>query len=245
MTSPEFAYLDIGNSRAKILIDIQVSFFLFNSSDWINKLELELKKNDVKKVIISSSNPKISNELLKELDEFEFIEAVELLNSFNDLDLNVPGMGTDRKLGLIKAFEIVDLPLITIDTGTALTINFLDDSKKCLGGFILPGLDTQLLSLNSQTSSLPKIEQEIIDFNLGKNTKEAILNGILYGLSGSIKNLIEKSIKELDFKDVNIVITGGNSEVIHHTLKDWNYSITLYNDLVLKGLKVLHNRTMK
>lgn len=245
MTLTDFAYLDIGNTRVKLLLDGKVSYFDYNSTKWINDLLFELNEKNVRNIIFSTSNPQKSELLQKEQSSFQLINANQLLESFNDLDLNIDGMGTDRKLGLIKAYDSFDLPLITIDTGTAITINFLDQSKKCRGGFILPGIETQLISLNTQTSSLPKIAPNSSQLKIGNNTQEAILNGVIYGISGSIKNLIEKSIKELAFDKPSIVLTGGASELIHHSLKDWNYSITLQNDLVLKGLKVLHTRTMK
>jgi len=101
-----------------------------------------------------------------------------------------------------------------------LTINFLDKSFKCRGGVIMPGPYTQLSALIEKTEALSSRELKF-NFNvLADNTKDAISNGILYGIAGGIKHVIEQVELQADNnEDVRIIVTGGAAKIIVDALE--------------------------
>ena len=233
--------MDLGNTRIKIYSNGDSKYFHYKTTDedefyaYLNSLP----KNPI---IFSSVNPRILT-ILKNYLKNEFHDASKLIAERQSYNFeNIQGMGTDRKLSLIGAHQLSSNNVITIDCGTAITINYMEKEGKCLGGFIMPGLDTQSMSLHKFTGSLPNVKVEDSEFKLGENTEDAIQSAILFGTSGSIKNLIELSIQHYRIEDFDIYLTGGYSELINNTLRDWNYSVILKDDLVLQGLKAISNQ---
>jgi type III pantothenate kinase len=161
----------------------------------------------------------------------EFFEEQKIIN-FSKIN----GIGNDRKLGLIGALTYSDPPLITIDCGTATTINYLDENYICQGGAIIPGIFTQLRSLIEHTSSLKRIRLEEPSELLGKSTNEAISSGIINGTIGAIKFFINKIRAENQNNKINAFITGGNSLWVYEQLVSELDHINLKNYLVLEGI---------
>lgn len=233
MTSVEqIAFLDIGNTSIKILCKDKIEIFDIDENVFI-QLRSYLNENLIQELVYSSSNPSI---LLTQID-LKSTDVNAILDKSQIDFTEISGMGTDRKLGLIGARSLADGNLITIDLGTALTINFLSKDNKCLGGFIIPGYDTQLRSLNQFTSSLPHVRIDSNDTDIGKNTEDAISKGVRGSIIGSIKELASDRFPN---EKPKIFITGGRASLFLDPLKAWNNSVTLRDDLVLKGLKSLY-----
>jgi pantothenate kinase type III len=233
--------MDFGNSRVKVWSSDELDFSAFDySSDWLKKVNLN---KNIEKCYYSSVNKTESDKTKLYLKKINFINIKELLGKYSSIDFSeISGMGTDRKLGLIGAASKYILPIITIDSGTAITINLVDENRKCLGGFILPGLQTQAKSLNDYGSGLPPIEIKQKDYALGKNTESAISIGILYGTVGSVEYHLSKIIEKYfpDNQNINIIFTGGGSEILFNILKKSkkliNCKIIRDNNLVFLGL---------
>lgn len=235
---PKTICIDIGNSRMK----------LFNGEKLINSIsnkvdiELELMNslcNYMPEKIIYSSVNKKSENILKEILyrlKIRNISANELINNYTGIDFSEnSGMGIDRKLGLIAAFEIWRTPLITVDFGTCITINILDSNAKCLGGNIFPGLQTQANSLNHFTAALPQIRVSYTNELIGNDTisamQTAIINLTLEGVNAHISNILKKYFQN---QKVNIIFTGGIS--IISRLHKYNFDFKVDKFLVLKGM---------
>ena len=158
---PNSIAVDIGNSRLKVLINEKVNFIEYNDS-WQTNLYYILEKNSNTSIIAYSSiNSIIEIDFLKIINNFKnytVIKPKELLNKQNLVKFHqIQGIGSDRVFGLIGAVIYSEPPLITIDCGTAITINVLDSKSICIGGAIFPGIYTQIKALHQNTDGLKNL----------------------------------------------------------------------------------------
>ena len=63
-------------------------------------------------------------------------------------------LGPDRWVGMIAARQQFEGPLLVVDAGTAVTIDYIDETGCFLGGSILPGLSIMKRSLIEHTANL-------------------------------------------------------------------------------------------
>ena len=94
-------------------------------------------------------------------------------------------LGTDRALNCIAAIEKYGPPFLILDFGTATTIDAVDEKGVYLGGTIGPGLQVSLDALVSRTAMLPRVELQMPDTVLGRNTVEQIQAGVVTGYVGA------------------------------------------------------------
>lgn len=245
----KIAAIDIGNSNIKAIIECE-KISCDYSNEWLDKISFFLDKNLIKNSIvgISSVHPERFNQLLDKIkDNFKIVSADELLKNQNLIYFNeIEGIGNDRLLGLICALSKFSPPLITIDCGTAITINVLDEHRKCLGGTISAGIETQLEALSEKTAQLKKVDLFLENNIIGKNTESAIRNGIIKGAVGSILYIVENIISHHGFKqDINLILTGGTSKLILPLLEKSHHNIHFDENLVLNGLIHLINSLYK
>jgi type III pantothenate kinase len=124
--------------------------------------------------------------------------------------------------------------VLAIDAGTALTIDLITDTGLFAGGNISPGLRMRFSSLHRQTFSLPEIEPSDEVPLIGRNTREAILAGVVNGITYEIDNSIN-SLKN-KYNDLQVIITGGDARYLAGRLKN---VIFVEENLVLSGLNAI------
>jgi type III pantothenate kinase len=212
MISDNKILADFGNSRVKIVTNKGIVAYEYGSSELDYFLDNVDTKNKVR-FCYSTVNKDDSHEIVEKLKD-KGLEAVNIADAINksvDIDFSgVTGMGTDRKLSLLAVHKLSNLPTVTVDCGTAITVNLLDEENKCLGGVIYPGFYTQAKALKEFTSGLPLIDK-IPDSKekYGDNTDDAIRNGIMNSIIGGIV----LTIKNSPFTAVpDVYITGGYGE---------------------------------
>ena len=135
-------------------------------------------------------------------------------------------VGIDRILGALAATKRFDPPVVVVDAGSAITVDFVNAESVFCGGAILPGLRLQTMSLASGTDALPEIQwASESDRELGqgpaRNTISAIRLGILMGASGAIDRLIDHYVTSMSApsEKLDIVLTGGDSTTISRHLR--------------------------
>jgi type III pantothenate kinase len=153
----------------------------------------------------------------------------------------IKGIGSDRVMGLYGASLLASPPLITVDCGTAVTINALDKNMRCAGGAIFAGHRSQMIALSGNTENLKEIEFSKIRRSAGKNTKDAINSGIIISISAGINEIVRRIIKEeFGGAEVPVFITGGGSGLIRKELNEGSLKYIYRPHLVLEGVwKVL------
>ena len=235
--------IDIGNSRTKTgLFDKGqlIKTALFDQG----KFDLgELSTGAVDAAAVSSVVPEGTENIVERLKSINGPKPF-LLNHNSIFNLSIDykspeKLGLDRLCGAEAALAFVGSKynknsiILTIDFGTATTINVVEYQKKFVGGIILPGIQLMNKSLNQFTKQLL-----LVDFNnykelIGKSTEEAISSGII----NSTISIIEKVISNYSNKNVYPFITGGNAELILPYL-DFEYQYE--KDLVLYGIERIY-----
>lgn len=230
-------FIDIGNSRLKYSIDEYFDSIDYNSSNFNQLFEAILKKNSIVNIYLSSVNSIIEQIVFDFAIKYSIktTKIENVIESQTIIDfMQVENMGIDRKLGLLGALTYCQSPLITIDCGTALTINYLNEVNICKGGVIFAGLHTQLKALSDVTDKLKNYEFFDTKDKIGLNTKDALSLGVLYSIIGGIKEFFHQN--NLLKEKINVIITGGYSETIFSVLSKSENSVILKKNLVLDGI---------
>lgn len=227
-----YCFTDIGNSRIKFsYLD---KLYSFEYKPLIsNQLELFFSSIKVSKCFYSSVNI-YSEKLLTEILRKYSIQAINADNLIQNLELDfskISGTGTDRKFGIIGAYELSSAPVITIDCGTAVTINFLDSDGCFQGGAIFAGAYTQLNALSKRTQ-LKNFSLKFEQNKIGTNTADSINYGIYSSIIGGITNVLSNK-----YKNIPKYITGGYGEIIRKGLKEQYPELKYIPDLVIRGIK--------
>ena len=157
-----------------------------------------------------------------------------------ELDVDEPGkVGVDRVLCAFAAYSVVGDAVIVADFGTAVTIDLVDEKGVFLGGTILPGFDISADALHRQTAALPKIDKvKIPKKPFGRNTIEAINNGLYYSAIGALETIGRLYSEEIG-RWPQTVVTGGNMEIIK---SGCDFVDSFVTDLGVKGIVLAYKK---
>lgn len=145
-------------------------------------------------------------------------------------------VGQDRLVNAYAAINLYTCPLIIIDSGTALTLDVISKNKAYLGGLIFPGMNMSLEVLKEKTALLPKVKLQPPEILIGRDTKNSMLSGVVFGTAALSKELA-KRIKQSLGKNVQIIGTGGNISLIK---KYSGLKIKINKELTLIGIKLIY-----
>lgn len=123
-------------------------------------------------------------------------------------------LGADRAINCISATQKYGAPFVILDFGTATTIDAVGPDGVYMGGTIGPGLQVSLDALVSRTAMLPRVELQMPQTVLGRNTEEQIQAGVVAGYVGNMEYLIRKVMEEMDCEGIKVIATGGLSRMI-------------------------------
>ncbi len=126
--------------------------------------------------------------------------------------------------------------LITIDFGTATTINIIRYPGIFSGGLIAPGLKMMFNSLTQNTAQLPHVDEKDFKQMIGRDTKTSIASGVINSIVGMIEKTLKHLKENLGAGEIKIFITGGNAEKISPHL---NIKYENQKALVLLGIKAI------
>ncbi|MDA8440946.1 MAG: type III pantothenate kinase [Peptococcaceae bacterium] len=148
------------------------------------------------------------------------------------------GLGADRIVNAVAAYELYGGPLIIVDLGTATTVCAVTATGDFLGGVICPGLGISVDALSNSTAKLPFIDIVPPPRAIGKNTIDSMHSGIYFGYVGLVEGLVKRFKRELDGKGF-VVATGGFAPMIG---KGTNLIDKIEPNLTLEGLKFLQRK---
>ena len=180
--------------------------------------------------------------LLKELAEF-WIEAGPHLPLPVKIGYSTPEtLGFDRIAicaGGITLFP--GKPLLVIDSGTAITFNYVSGEGVFLGGNISPGQEMRFRGLHQFTAKLPYVLPEMNYGGMGRTTEEAVRNGVMNGILFEVEKYIECFYQEEGTGQV--LVTGGNGYFLKSRLND---TVVFSESLGFVGLNVIleHNKRL-
>ncbi len=234
--------LDIGNTNTKIAVfekKVMLKKITINS-DLIDRSILKLQKKYPLKNCIVSSVTKIHRDTLKSIDLIE--KSIEL-----NQKTNVPfqnhyktptTLGVDRiALASAAISQYPNQNTLVIDAGTCITYDFINASKKYVGGAISPGISMRYKALHQFTANLPVLEPGSFKL-IGNDTQSAIHSGVLNGIIQEIEGVISQYQSE--YSNLTVVLTGGDTIFLAKKLKS---SIFANPNFLLEGLNsiLIHN----
>jgi type III pantothenate kinase len=123
--------------------------------------------------------------------------------------------GQDRLLNALAAFDRMKKACVVVDCGTAVTVDFIDGQGVFQGGAIAPGASMSLHALHERTAALPHVHlarpNDADPF--GRDTKEAMINGVFWGIRGLVRVLTERYAEAYEAYPP-VIVTGGDAAVI-------------------------------
>ena len=219
---------DIGNSSTRIclfnkskiiksvIFETKNIFSKGNVKKTLNKL---IKKNLKKNILFSSVVPLAFKQLKKILKKTNYkvleIKSIKL-NKLIKLNIkNINQIGSDRIVNSIEGKKFKNC--LIIDFGTATTFDIV---KKGVyeGGVIAPGVKLSIKNLSQSTALLPMFDLKNTKKNYGKNTKDALNAGFIWGYEGLINNIVNKITRnwKMNYK---IILTGGYANLFKKIIK--------------------------
>ncbi len=219
---------DIGNTstkiclleQSKIIKSISISTKKIFLKGFIKKIIKRLnKKNLRKEVLFSCVVPLVLNKIKKDLNNTGF--KVLEIKSFNLKKIikinirNIQQLGSDRIVNSIEGKKFRNC--LVIDFGTATTFDIIKNGIY-EGGVIAPGVKLSIKNLSQATALLPIFDLKSNQKRYGKNTKDALNAGFIWGYDGLINNIINKITKnwKMNYK---IILTGGYANLFKKIIK--------------------------
>ena len=200
----------------------------------------KLNKIKLDDAIVCSVVPKVTRIIDKNLRRFlgkrPYIIGKEIIVPIKNLYRKPKQVGQDRLVNAYAGVRLYGAPLIVVDFGTAITFDAVSQRKEYLGGMILPGLGISLDSLAERTALLPKIKLAAPREIIGRDTKNSMLSGIVYGFAALTDDLT-KRIKAKIGMNARVIGTGGNIRLIGRYCQSLD---KIDADLTLKGLNLIY-----
>jgi type III pantothenate kinase len=145
-------------------------------------------------------------------------------------------VGADRLVNAFAAARLYGQPAIVVDLGTATTFDVVDANGAFVGGAIAPGIRLGAAALASRTALLPRIELELPDRAIGRNTVEALQAGIVLGHRHLVEGLVT-DIRGIIGVDAVVLLTGGYAAREDSPFRFlWQHE----PDLTLNGIRLIH-----
>ncbi len=245
---------DIGNNYLKLGFYKKNELFNYFRTPTEDFSVHFLKDHEFDDVAFSSVVPE-SSKTLSEFIQKNFGLSPLIISSstkFNlEIDYDTPNtLGIDRICGVEGAFAIYcskndrkklkkSEAIITVDLGTATTVNIVEYPRNFTGGAILPGIKMMSNTLNESTAQLPIVDMKDYEGVVGKSTNSSIVSGIINATVGGIEKIVNTFKKEKNIKVVHTFLTGGNAAYIKKRLDIKN---SFVEDLVLRGVKAVYER---
>ena len=239
----KFLIGDIGNTSTKICV-LNNDFKILRSYNFetIKMLQGNLLKTVIRKRInkrlnpiflFSSVVPKVFLNIKRSL-KFSKYKVLELknLNLNKVIKINVKNkkqLGSDRIANAIGAKKFKNC--LVLDFGTATTFDVIKNGRY-EGGVIAPGVKLSIKNLSQATALLPLINLSSNQKKIGKNTKEALNAGFIWGYEGLLNNIIDKIILKNE-KKFKIILTGGYANFFKKMIKK---NVTVDQDITIKGI---------
>lgn len=148
-------------------------------------------------------------------------------------------LGGDLVAAGVAAVERYPLPCIVIDMGTATAVGVIDGHGSYIGGLICPGVSLSQNSLAQNASQLPDVSLEKPKNVIGKNTRDGMRSGLVYGTAAMLDGVIARVEQELG-QHCSVVLTGDSAyEILPCCTRG---DIVLDEDLVMQGLWSIYCR---
>lgn len=142
-----------------------------------------------------------------------FGASVRLLEGTMDLALTIQyshpeSLGADRLANVLGALRLAPPPVITVDFGTATSIEVADATGAFVGGAILPGAGLAAEALARGTAQLRKPALQMPERVIGGDTESCLQSGVVAGHACAVDGLLNRMFGELGL-EAQVFATGG------------------------------------
>ena len=213
--------LDIGNTNVTVGIIENSELIIIHriessTSAKVGLTELDLSK--IKMVIISSVVPQqtldYQQHCKSQLNLAPFVIKHDNIDGLI-LDVEKPSsVGADRICNVVGANHKYSGPKIIVDFGTATTYDVINENGAFIGGAIAPGIDVSANYLYNKAALLRDTAFQFPEMVVGRNTETNLQSGIMFGAVDSVEGMINRIQNEMNWKDYEVILTGGFSTVI-------------------------------
>ncbi|MDP8217093.1 MAG: type III pantothenate kinase [Candidatus Kaelpia imicola] len=213
--------IDLGNTNIGVAVKSKGSLdkperFSFEN---LESFRAYLMNKDFKRVVMVSVVPekeKVIEVLLR-----EFSAQIEIDKVGENVDIPIISnydknskLGKDRLLNAYFIKEEIGFPAISVDIGSAITVDLVSAKGEFQGGIIFPGFKTIARVLKDKTEILPEVNFDFIPQGYyGSNTEDCIKIGVLTAVS-SLMNRVIENYKKIERNNSLVVITGGDARLM-------------------------------
>ena len=241
---------DIGNTSTRICllkkskIFKTVNFETKNifKRNYVNRVFKRLFKKNLKKEILFSCVVPLAFKKIKKILKNSNYKVLELKN----LDLkklikinikNINQLGSDRIVNSIEGKKFKNC--LIIDFGTATTFDIVKNGTY-EGGVIAPGVKSSIKNLSQSSALLPVFNLRNKQKSYGKNTKDALNAGFIWGYDGLINNIINKITKswKMNYK---IILTGGYANLFKKIIQRKTF---VDQNITIKGISRVYRELL-
>ena len=226
--------IDVGNTSIKGgyflngILDTVARFDVSNLNDfyfWLNNF------GEIRTVISSVVSLEHTDSIVKAVKNPMIID-VNSDTSFINLYESKETLGIDRICNATYINnEIQSGCAVSIDIGTCIKFDLVNEKNEYLGGSISPGINLRYRSLNEFTGNLPLLSNKSAKKLVGNTTESSIRSGVMNGLKAEIQNLMQNY--EGLYPDLTFFVTGGDAKYFElHSKND----IFADENLTIKGL---------
>jgi len=241
---------DIGNTSTRICLFNKskiLKSIIFDTKNiflkgYINKtIKKLLIKNLRKEILFSCVVPLALKKIKKALKKTNFkIFEIKKFNLNGLIKINIKDInqvGSDRIVNSIEGKKFINC--LIIDFGTATTFDIVRNGIY-EGGVIAPGIKLSIKNLSQSTALLPMFDLKNKKMSFGKNTKDALNAGFIWGYDGLINNIINKITQnwKTNFK---IVLTGGYASLFKKIIKR---KTTVDQDITINGVSKVYKELL-
>ncbi len=230
------------NKKSKIVKSIILDTKKMFSNQDIKKIFKNLINKNVKKEILFSSvvpsafkkikhNLKGKKYKLYEIKQFNLKKLIKINIK------NLSQLGSDRIVNSIEGKKFRNC--LIIDFGTATTFDIIKNGVY-EGGVIAPGVKLSMKNLSQSTALLPMFNLKNKQKSYGKNTKDALNAGFIWGYEGLINNIINKiTLKwKMNYK---IILTGGYAIFFKNIIKK---KVLVDQNITIKGISKVYEKLL-
>ncbi len=237
--------LDIGNTRVKYALYQGGNFILREEirGEVVTRLKPLFSEYKISHAIMAATGS-IPESLPAFLDQHcaltELTHATPLPVR---LAYNTPEtLGADRVAAVVGAsYQFPGRPVLVIDVGTCITLDFIDTEGTYRGGSISPGLDMRFKAMHTFTARLPLIPRPAELSLTGNSTRDCLASGALQGAVFEVDGFIQAYRHK--YPGLKVILTGGDADFFESQLKS---KIFAFPDLVEFGLvKILEYNGVK
>lgn len=248
--------VDLGNTNISVGVyrDRKPIYFFKTAADKLkSKIEYvelfdqfltyhKIDKEKIEGAILSSVVPQLTRKIEQAVEELTKKECLVISNKLKSglqISIDNPNeLGSDLICDSVGAINNYKRDCLIIDVGTATKFLVVTKNKVFKGCSIAPGMQISAKSLWDSAAQLSDVEFKAPEKIVGRNSKDSMSSGIVYGHAAMIIQM-SKAIEAETKLPLKKIITGGSAGFIKDVLpEDFSYE----PQLIFEGLYDIYEK---